>query len=157
MSKLNIKNPYPTKETAENLNILLASLVDFYYTYKHYHWNLHHADFFEFHKLFDEHASKIFDSQDIIAERTRQMGEVITGDIEFYAQATLLKTKLVDKNNLNKILSYLVDWHNVTVELLEKIIHSCSEIKDFATADLLTSILEEHQQMRWFLVASIEK
>lgn len=150
-------NPYPTDQTAKDLNILLASLVDFYYTYKHYHWNLKHPDFFEFHKLFDEHASKIYESQDIIAERVRQMGEIITGDIEFYAKATLLKTKLVDKNDLNKILAYLVEWHNVIIALLEKIIHECSEIKDFSTADLLTSILEEHQQMRWFLVASIEK
>ena len=155
MSKLNIKNSYPTEKTAVVLNTLLASLVDLYYTYKHFHWNLKAQDFVEFHKLFDSHASTIYDSQDVIAERTRQMGEIITGDIAFYSKHTVLTKKLADENELQTILKYLVECHNLVIELIEKIIAHTSEIKDYSTADILTSLLEEHQQMRWFLVASV--
>ncbi len=157
MSKLNIKNSYPTENTAKDLNTLLSTLVDFYYTYKHYHWNLRNSDFYEYHKLFDAHATIIYESQDPIAERTRQMGEVITGDLDQFQKQTILTKKLANENELDQILSYLIDCHNLTIDQLEKIIDSSSEIKDFATADLLTAMLEAHQQMRWFLVASLEK
>lgn len=157
MSKLNIKSSYPTEQTAKDLNILLSSLVDFYYTYKHYHWNLQNDDFYEYHQLFDSHATKIYESQDPIAERTRQMGEIITGDLSQYSKLTKLKAKLPNEDDLNNTLVYLVDCHNVVIDHLEKIIDRTSDLKDFATADLLTGYLQEHQQMRWFLVASIEK
>jgi starvation-inducible DNA-binding protein len=156
MSKLLIKNSYPTEDTANQMNILLSTLVDFYYTYKHFHWNLKNDDFYEYHKLFDSHATTIYESQDPIAERTRQMGEVITGDLVQFNTKTLLKERLADENDLDAILVYLVECHDATIDLLEKIIDSTSEIKDFSTADLLTAYLQEHQQMRWFLVASIE-
>lgn len=157
MSKLLIKNSYPTQETADQLNVLLSTLVDFYYTYKHFHWNLKNDDFYEYHKLFDSHATTIYESQDPIAERTRQMGEVITGDLGKFSKLTLLKSKLADENDLDKILVYLVECHDITIDYLEKMIDITSELKDFSTADLLTGYLREHQQMRWFLVASIEE
>jgi starvation-inducible DNA-binding protein len=157
MSKLQIKNSYPTRETSDQMNILLSTLVDFYYTYKHFHWNLMNDDFYEYHKLFDSHATTIHESHDPIAERTRQMGEVITGDLGKFNKLTLLKTKLANENDLDKILVYLVECHDITIDYLEKIIDSTSELKDFSTADLLTGYLHEHQQMRWFLVASIEE
>jgi DNA-binding ferritin-like protein len=157
MSKLLIKNSYPTEETANQLNILLSSLVDFYYTYKHFHWNLKNDDFYEYHKLFDLHATTIHDSQDPIAERTRQMGEVITGDLVQFNVNTLLKEKLADSDDLDAILVYLVSCHNIIIELLEKIIDSTSKLNDYSTADLLTGYLQEQQQMRWFIAASIEE
>ncbi len=157
MSKLNIKNSYPTDKTATQMNVLLSTLVDFYYTYKHFHWNLKNDDFYQYHKLFDEHATTIYESQDPIAERTRQMGETITGDLTKYTELTTLKAKLANENDLDSVLVYLVECHDNTIELLEKIIDNTSELKDFSTADLLTGYLREHQQMRWFLTASIEK
>lgn len=156
MSKLPIKNSYPTEETANQMNILLSTLVDFYYTYKHFHWNLKNNDFYEYHKLFDEHATTIYESQDPIAERTRQMGEVITGDLSEFNNKTILTERLANENDLVAIVNYLVECHNNTIDLLEKIIDSTSEIKDYSTADLLTGYLRKHQQMRWFLRATLE-
>ena len=154
MSKLSLKNSYPTTETATHLNVLLATLANFYFTYKHYHWNLVNSDFYEYHKLFDSHASTIYETLDQTAERIRQMGEKVTGEIADYTKNTLLKNRLADENDLLTTLTYLVECHDKTIELLETIIKHTSEINDFSTADLLTGFLQEHQQMRWFIAAS---
>lgn len=137
------------------LNQILSTTADFYYTYKHFHWNLQDSKFPVFHELFDKHASLILASQDIIAERLRQKGQRV--ELEIYSDAKKLsvieKKKIETKNNLDKILQFLIKQHQLTIELLEKTIEESQE--DPSTADYLTKFLQEHQLMQWFLTSSL--
>ena len=161
MSKLNIKNNYKTTETCSMLNILLATQIDFYYTYKHFHWNLKNSDFYQYHTLFDDHATIIHETQDKLAERIRQMGEITSGEVNDVVKITLLKDKLANENNLDAIKKYLIECHDLVIGYMEQVIKHTSNdviikdnISDYATADIITGMLESHQQMRWFLTAS---
>jgi starvation-inducible DNA-binding protein len=143
-------------KTTTYLTKLQSTVVDFYFTYKYFHWNLVAQDFPQFHKLFDEHASTVFESVDVIAERVRQLDGEAIGSLSHYLQNTILnpeKPHIVD--NLQGILKYIFEQHSSIIKLLEEIIDYASETKDFSTADLLTKFLEEHQQMRWFIKSSM--
>jgi starvation-inducible DNA-binding protein len=140
-----------------HLTKLTSSSVDFYFTYKYFHWNITGQDFREFHKMFDEHATIIYGQWDPTAERIRQLDAPVSGDLTQYASESVIDKNRPDtKNNIQKILKFLVVQHQNHIDLLFTIIDKASEEKDFATADLLTKFLEEHQQMQWFIKSSIE-
>lgn len=137
------------------LNQILSTTVDFYYTYKHFHWNLQDPKFPAFHELFDKHAALILASQDVIAERIRQKGLKV--ELETYLDTQKLsvieKKPLETKNNLDEILQFLINQHQKTIDLLEKTIEVAHN--DPSTADYLTKFLQEHQLMQWFLTSSL--
>jgi starvation-inducible DNA-binding protein len=152
-TKLEVKT-----QTTEALNVLLASMSDFYFTYKYFHWNITGQDFHEFHLLFDAHSLLIFPAIDLVAERIKQMDETAYGDFQTYSQNTKINPiKPQPQNNIQEILKYLVAQHDAVIELLEAIIDHTDEAKDVSTTDLLTQFLKEQQQMRWFINASISK
>jgi starvation-inducible DNA-binding protein len=136
---------------------LTASSVDFYFTYKYFHWNITGQDFREFHKMFDKHAEIIYGQWDPTAERIRQLDASVLGNLMEYSEQSVIDKKRPEtKNNIQEVLKFLVVQHQNHIDLLFTIIDTASEDKDFATADLLTKFLEEHQQMQWFIKSSIE-
>jgi starvation-inducible DNA-binding protein len=138
------------------LTQLLATTVDFYYTYKHFHWNITCEDFYQFHTMFDSHATTIYESQDTIAERIRQLDVEVSGDlIDFSNNSVITKSKPNSKNNIQEVLKFILDQHKSTIELLEATIKTSNEANDYSTADLLTAFLEEHQKMAWFVRSSV--
>jgi starvation-inducible DNA-binding protein len=145
-------------QTTEALNVLLATISDFYFTYKYFHWNITGQDFHEFHILFDAHALIIFPNIDLIAERIKQIEDIAYGDFKTYLENTKIDiNRPITQNNIQAILKYLVAQHDAVISLLETIIDHTDENKDVSTSDLLTGFLKEQQQMRWFIDASIEK
>lgn len=140
-----------------HLTKLTASSVDFYFAYKYFHWNITGQDFREFHRMFDKHATIIYGQWDPTAERIRQLDAAVSGNLSEYASESVIeKNRPETKNNIQEILKYLVKQHQKHIDLLDQIIDTASEAKDFATADLLTKFLEEHQQMQWFIKSSQE-
>ncbi len=137
------------------LNILVATSADFYFAYKYYHWNISGQDFYQFHKLFDSHASIVFETIDPTAERIRQLNQETKGDLVSYSHLSrIILEKPIATNNIQNSLIYLLAQHEIIITLLEEIISSSEN--DYSTADLLTGFLEKHQQMHWFIQSSIE-
>ena len=155
-----------TRSTAINpligdLNKLLANLIDFYFTYKHFHWHITGQDFYSFHLLFDKNAGIIYENWDVIAERIRQLGgEAETSRIQVGVNSNLPQYAQLDLSkqlNLQEyILIHLEACHEQTIITLNNIIDDSSNTKDYATSDILTKILEEQQQMHWFISSSID-
>lgn len=142
--------------TINQLNKLVASSVDFYFTYKFFHWNITAQDFPQFHALFDSHASTIYESIDTIAERIRQIdGEALSSLPEFNKLSIITPHAINPKNNLQEILKFLLAQHQGMITLLEEIIKSTSEQDDYSTADILTEFLEQEQKMAWFIRSSV--
>ena len=155
-----------TRSTAINpiiadLNKLLANLIDFYFTYKHFHWHITGQDFYPYHLEFDKNASIIYANWDLIAERIRQLGgeaqasggQVINNsNLPQYASLDLTK----QLNLQDYVLIHLEACHEQTIITLNSIIEQAGAASDFSTADILTTILEEQQQMHWFISSSID-
>lgn len=155
-----------SKKLTDLLATLLATMVDGYYIYKGYHWNLQGTPhFYSLHTLFDKHSQTIFEAQDTLAERLRQLGEVASFDLQtFISQSALRKSNgqsgyshlLSHKHDLDQILPILDQFHYIIIALMEELITIAQDENDFATADLTTKFLQDQQQMHWFIISSIK-
>lgn len=148
------------KETKliQPLNQILATFLHSYVVYKGYHWNFKGKLFSQYHELLDNHAEMIYKSIDEVAERIRQLDGVSEGRLPEYTKLSQLKvteTNDVHENDLDKHLRTLLDLHECNIKLLESTIASADEAEDVGTADLLTTMLEDHQKMRWFIKSSL--
>ena len=144
-----------------DLNKLLANLIDFYFTYKHFHWHITGQDFYSFHLLFDKNAGNIYNSWDLIAERIRQLGgEAQASGKQVIHNSNLPQYSALDLSkqlNLQEyVLIHLEACHEQIIIQINNIVDTTTNTKDFATTDILTNLLEEHQQMHWFISSCID-
>ena len=61
-------------DIVSGLNSLLADNLALYVKTKNFHWHLSGSHFSDYHLLFDDQASQIFATTDVIAERVRKLG-----------------------------------------------------------------------------------
>jgi starvation-inducible DNA-binding protein len=143
-----------------SLNTLFSNLVEQYFLYKHYHWHIKGQDFYNFHLLFDKHAEIIYESWDKIAERIRQKNGRVDSllteiqhqkSLSDYNPATKLNTQIQDY-----ILPTLIGAHTVILAQMKLIVNESNSNSDVSTADLVTTLLEDQQQMMWFLESSLD-
>ena len=114
------------------------------------HWNLEGHDFHTKHLFFEEHYNSIKKTIDSVAERMRKIGS--------YAPATLSQflelTHLTEKSKAgNSSQDY--------IKMLQFIRGNISQVKetynDLGTADFLTGLFQEHEDMAWMLRANLSK
>src|SRR3546814_13552291 len=63
-----------TKSVAEALNGVLADSYALYFKTKNFHWHVSGPHFRDYHLMFDEQATQILATTDLIAERVRKTG-----------------------------------------------------------------------------------
>lgn len=144
------------KKVYQSLASLLSSAVEFYFLYKGYHWNLNKTLLFNtFHTLFDKHAENIFQSIDILAERLRFLDQKVSFYLSDYKQNSFLDLTNYSTTVLEEMLDNLKTAHQSYIQKLEEGIKEANECEDFGTADMLTEILRDQQQMLWFIQSSL--
>src|SRR5215510_15931054 len=67
-------HPNAVRDIAGALNALLADVFGLYMKTKNFHWHVSGPHFRDYHLLFDEQATQIFEMSDAIAERVRKIG-----------------------------------------------------------------------------------
>src|SRR5881392_688218 len=63
-----------TKDIAAAMNGLLADVFALYVKTKNFHWHASGPHFRDYHLLFDEQATQILATTDLVAERVRKIG-----------------------------------------------------------------------------------
>lgn len=132
------------------LNSLISLLINQYYIYKFFYWNFEGENFYSFHHLFDNHASKILESQDAIAEHVRAFGSKVILDLDL----TPLSGFDTNQKNLFNILTLLAMHHKEIIKEITEIIKLANFSNYFTTVDLLVDYQEQQQKMLWIIEAS---
>ena len=157
VAKINVPDgfsPEEVKNLSSVLNALLADTFALYLKTKNFHWHMSGPHFRDYHLLFDEHATQIFDITDAIAERVRKIGgttirsighishlqRLADNDQEFVAPAEMLKELHRD----NKAL----------VVRLRAAHEVAAKANDYATTSLLVVWIDEAERRAWFLFES---
>ena len=156
MSTTNDQIPFDVEPIIEKLNTILASTVDFYFLYKGSHWNLKNTyHFYHLHELFDKHAGQIYPHIDLLAERIRVLTGIPDSSLDTYKKHTVLSPVDHTDSAAHEILTNLRTAHTDYIHLLRETIEFLEEKKDYANTDYLTSLLQEHTLMRWFIASNI--
>lgn len=124
---------------------------------KKFHWDVVGPQFMTLHKLWHEHYEALTINVDVIAERIRTLSGYPVGTMEGFLKICSLKEDAGKIPTATGMVSQLLDDHEQIVRNLRKHIERCSdEFKDNGTADFLTGLMEQHEQIAWMLRSFIE-
>lgn len=146
------------QKAADILAKLLADEFVLYTKTLRAHWNLEGHDFHTKHLFFEEHYNDIKRFTDSVAERIRKVGHYAPGTLKEFLELTHLSEKYDGKNNSHDYTAALLEDHDTIIKYIRENISKVEEdLKDAGTADFLTGIMMEHEEMAWMLRATIAK
>ena len=124
---------------------------------KKYHWDVIGPQFRTLHELWQEQYEALSDNVDAYAERIRMLGGYPPGSAEGYLKLASIKEHPGDIPAATEMVARLVNDHEQIIRNLRDQIDQCSEqYHDEGTADFLTGLMEEHEEMAWMLRSFIE-
>lgn len=142
------------------IDILNRHVSDFYLLNiktKKYHWDVVGPQFRTLHELWEEHYDALSENIDATAERVRTLGGYPVGTAKGFLELGSLKEHPNDLPSATEMVSRLIADHEQVIRNLRSDIERCSEeFKDEGTADFLTAIMEQHEEMAWMLRSFIE-
>ena len=140
----------------ELLNARLADTLDLYSQTKQAHWNVKGEEFYQLHKMFDEHAECASEWADLIAERAVMLGGYATGTVRMSATDSQLEEFPTDITDSLDYVKAVADRWGVYANSVREGIDVADQAGDADTADLLTEISRQADMNLWFQEAHIQ-
>ena len=141
----------------ELLNRDLADLYLLLIKTKKYHWDVIGPQFRTLHTLWEEHYNALTINIDETAERVRQLGGYPLGTAAGFIEYGSLNEHPNDLPSANEMVARLVQDHEQVIRNLREDIDKCGEeYHDEGTADFLTGLMEQHEEMAWMLRSFLE-
>ncbi len=142
------------------IDLLNGNLADSYLLLvktKKYHWDVVGPQFMTLHKLWQAHYEALTINVDVIAERIRTLGGYPVGTMEGFLKICSLKEDAGKIPTATGMVSHLLADHEQVIRNLRNHVEQCSsKFKDDGTADFLTGLMEQHEQISWMLRSFIE-
>ncbi|WP_375498323.1 Dps family protein [uncultured Nostoc sp.] len=142
------------------INLLNQDLADAYLLLvktKKYHWDVVGPQFRSLHQLWEEHYQKLTLNIDALAERVRALGGFPVGTLEGFLKIASLKEHAGSVPTATGMVANLVDDHEQVIRnLRDHVDQSGEQFHDQGTADFLTGLLEQHEEIAWMLRSFIE-
>jgi starvation-inducible DNA-binding protein len=150
------KNDLPDNVRIEVINLLnqrLADAIDLSLQSKQAHWNVKGASFIALHHLFDDVHGAVDEYVDLLAERIVQLGGVAEGTVGAVQQRTsLIDYPLAIANGMEHVAA-LSDALAQFGRSARIAIDEMNDLKDTASADILTEITRGVDKWLWFVEA----
>lgn len=142
------------------IELLNSDLADMYLLLiktKKYHWDVVGPQFRTLHTLWEEHYTALTENIDMTAERIRALGGYPLGTAAGFIQYSTIKEHPNDLPCANEMVARLVQDHEQVIRNLREHIDACGEkYGDEGTADFLTGLMEQHEEIAWMLRSFIE-
>ena len=140
---------------AAALNGLLADYFALYLKTKNFHWHVSGPHFREYHLLFDEHATELIGTTDLIAERVRKLGQRTLTSIGDITAKQSMKDNDEDGLSADAMLKELLSDNKALIDTLKSVKELASEAGDNATDGMLDDWTDQAEQRAWFLTQTI--
>ncbi len=144
------------KTIAMGLSQVLADSYKVMLKVQNYHWNVTGPKFFMIHKMTEEQYNNIFAAIDDLAERIRAIGYLSPGTFAAFNKLSTIKDSDMELDE-NGMLKDLVASHQTLAMTAKAVALKADELKDLATADMLTGRIEVHEKFAWLLGSLIEE
>ena len=139
---------------ADALNALLADSFALYLKTKNYHWHVQGPHFRELHLLFDEQATQILGTTDLIAERVRKNGAATLRSIGDVSRRQSIKDDDATSVTADAMVRTLAEDNRTLLAQLKDVKAAAEADGDIATSGLVDAWADEAQQRIWFLEAT---
>ena len=145
------------KALADALNGLLADYFALYLKTKNFHWHVTGPHFREYHLLFDEQATELIATTDLVAERVRKLGQDTLTSIGAIAAKQRINDHDSTSTDASKMLKELHADNETLIKALKDAKDLADKAGDNATDGLLDDWTDQAEQRAWFLAATIGK
>lgn len=134
-----------------SLNALLADVFALYIKTKNFHWHVSGPHFRDYHLLFDDQATQLLATSDLVAERVRKLGVPTIRSVGQIARLQRLQDDDENALTAQDMLAALHADNAAIADSLRRVHALCGDEEDVATASLVEVWLDEADQRRWFL------
>ena len=151
---LNTPNALPADAVtalSEALNAVLADTFALYMKTKNFHWHVSGPHFRDYHLLFDEQATQILATTDLIAERVRKIGGATLRSIGHIGKLQRVKDNDESFVAPGEMLRELMEDNKALAVAMRDAHELADEHRDVATASLLEVWIDEAEKRLWFL------
>jgi starvation-inducible DNA-binding protein len=145
------------KALADALNGLLADYYALYLKTKNFHWHVTGPHFREYHLLFDEQATELIATTDLVAERVRKLGQDTLTSIGAIAAKQRINDHDSTTTDAPKMLKELHADNETLITALKDAKSLADKAGDNATDGMLDDWTDQAEQRAWFLAATIGK
>ncbi len=147
-----------TNNNSKAVSIELAKLLADEYVLitktRNAHWNTEGIHFYEKHKFFQSQYEQIDEMIDKVAERIRMVGHYAIASLQSFLDTThLAETALENNESITFIKELLADHESIIFNCRKNIHLFANDFNDVGSSDFITGIMQEHEQMAWFLRA----
>ena len=111
----------------------------------------------EYHLLFDDLATSVFNSIDTLAERVRRIGGTTIRSISQISSLQAIKDDNRDSYvTPGEMIKTLIEDNYGVLQRQRQARETCEANKDFPTANILEELMDETERRIWFLKMTSE-
>jgi len=139
----------------DKLQEVLANTYLLYLKTQNYHWNVNGGPHFKsLHELFETHYEELADAVDTIAERIRQLGQLVPASFAEFAKSSKLQEGKPSESAKGMLEDLLADQTSIGA-ILKDAWKEADDSGDEVTADMLIQRMAAHEKAAWFYKSSI--
>lgn len=139
------------RSVAAVLNPLVADAFALYVKTKNFHWHVSGPHFRDYHRMLDRHAERVLEMTDVLAERSRKLGQMAIHSI-----GEISRLQRVDDDDRPfvepiEMLRILMADNRDLADRMRGAHQVCVEAGDVASASLLEDFIDQAERRTWFL------
>lgn len=140
------------KETADQLNVLLADYHLYYQKLRNFHWNITGYNFFDLHEQFEVMYTDAQEKIDEIAERILTLRFQPTSNYSDYLKLSNLQESPSELKDV-KMVDILLEDHSSVLKQMRSTVEAANAAEDEGTIDLVGAYIRELEKTSWMLDA----
>lgn len=139
-------------ELRAQLRQALSDVFGLYIQAHIFHWNVEGADFFTYHKMFEDIYQDVYDSIDPLAEHLRAVGGYTHPTPSAIFTDSTESTGMITSSS--EMVKVLINMNAAVVVSLTNAEREATEAKQIGVANFLADRIDAHMKWNWFLRAS---
>ena len=140
---------------ADELKVLLADTVTFYFQAQGCHWNVEGPDFSQYHGLFADIYGDVYGSSDPLAENLRKLGEYAQFNLSRFVELRSL-TFTETTTDAREMAAYLAASNGAVIVSIGRAFDAAVAESEQGIANFLADRDDMHKKWRWQLTASLK-
>ena len=139
----------------EAAKVVMADTFRFYLKAHYYHWNVEGPNFPQYHELFSDIYTEVWESLDGIAEQIRTMETYVPGSFGRFAELSQISDER-EQVEAREMIKRLYNDNLLVLENIKLAFKAAEEAENYAFNDLMAEREAAHKKHGWMLRSTLK-